>query len=617
MRSVWSWCFLNAVLVSAIGTADAATYLQRKIIHEVGVDGTVTERFEYVVRLDSDADLEEWSSHAVYLNDNIRLQSFDGSAVKPDGTSVLIDPRKHDEIAFPGASVLHSSDRYKVASFADPLPVGSVVRFQAVVKHEPYYPSGAISIYDSDAVENLYVEVRGPVDRLRWKLDGLGDGLDIKEESGAVIVTAKNIPEADPLRRAPTGGARFPLLRYGWSDDVSWRDVGVWYQGLVAELPRDHASVRAEARARIEGIEADWDKLNRLVEFAQRDIRYIAVEIGIGGYKPSPPGETYERKWGDCKDKATLLIEMLGEAGISAHPALIQSSLRGRVDPEFPSNVGFNHLIVAVEEQPWMEQKNLALAGGYLFVDPTQTRGLAQWLGPQTQDKHALVVRGDQSELVLTPTKGEFESRRLIANLTVSPGGSASGRVEYEISGRIAATYLYQLETEASDRTDEDIRGLLDNMFPGAQISGVAWETFDDEAVPRITLKAHVRVGNAIEGTSERKSFQVASVTRTPETAVLAERKIPIVLNPVDSEMTWRLRMPNGWCPVRAREVTVENAIGSYAETVSQEGNTIEVRRNVRVDQRWIDPEEFAALRELSLAEHRSNKRRIRLRCPE
>jgi len=616
MRSVWSWCFLSAVLASATGTAEAATYLQRKIIHEVGAGGMVIERFEYVVRLDSDADVEEWSSHAVYLDDNRELQSFDGSAVKPDGTSVLIDRNKHDEIAYPGAGALHSSARSKVASFADRLPVGSVVRFQATVRVEPYYPSGVIDIYDSDAVENLYVEIRGPVDRLQWKLDGRSDGLEIKEENGAVIVTAKDIPEADPLHNAPSGGALFPLLRYGWSDDLSWRDVGAWYQGLVAELPRDHAGVRAEARARIEGIEADWDKLNRLVEFAQRDIRYIAVEVGIGGYQPSPSAETYERKWGDCKDKATLLIEMLAEADITAHPALIQSSLRGRVDPDFPSNVGFNHLIVAVEQQPWMEQKNLALAGGYLFVDPTQTRGLAQWLGPQTQDKHALVVRGDHSELVLTPTKKEFESRRLIANLTVSPGGSASGSVEYEISGRFAATYLYQLETEASDRTDEDIRGLLDNMFPGAQISKVAWETFD-EAVPRIALKAHVRVGNAIEGTGERKSFRVTSVTRTPATAVLVDRKIPIVLSPVDTEMTWRLRMPNGWCPVSSREVSVENAIGSYNQTVSQEGNTIEVRRKARIDQRWIDPEEFEALRELSLAEHRSNKRRIRLRCPD
>ena len=123
MRSVWSWCFLSAIVASAFGTVEAATYLQRKIIHEVGADGIVTEQFEYVVRLDSDADVDKWSSYAVYLNDNIELQSFDGSAVEPDGTSVRIDRKKHDEIAYPGISVLHSSDRYKVASFADPLPV--------------------------------------------------------------------------------------------------------------------------------------------------------------------------------------------------------------------------------------------------------------------------------------------------------------------------------------------------------------------------------------------------------------------------------------------------------------------------------------------------------------
>src|SRR5690349_12678225 len=92
-----------------------------------------------------------------------------------------------------------------------------------------------------------------------------------------------------------------------------------------------------------------------LASFVQREIRYVAVEVGIGGYEPHHAQATFKNRYGDCKDKVTLLSTMLSDIGVESYYVLINTS-RGVVMPEFPSPRFFNHAIVAIripgEAQP-------------------------------------------------------------------------------------------------------------------------------------------------------------------------------------------------------------------------------------------------------------------------
>ena len=52
-------------------------------------------------------------------------------------------------------------------------------------------------------------------------------------------------------------------------------------------------------------------KMAALAKFVQNDIRYVAIELGVGGWQPHPAGDVCSHHFGDCKDKATLLSSML------------------------------------------------------------------------------------------------------------------------------------------------------------------------------------------------------------------------------------------------------------------------------------------------------------------
>ncbi len=109
------------------------------------------------------------------------------------------------------------------------------------------------------------------------------------------------------------------MLRYAWGDPASWEGVGRWVTGLLAQVPRHAEPVRRKAREIMAGLPGRRERLEALADFARRQVRYVAVEVGIGGYRPAPPQQVMERLWGDCKDKAFLLVDLLHEAGIEAY----------------------------------------------------------------------------------------------------------------------------------------------------------------------------------------------------------------------------------------------------------------------------------------------------------
>ena len=74
----------------------------------------------------------------------------------------------------------------------------------------------------------------------------------------------------------------------------------------------------------------------------------MAIEIGVGGYQPHAAADIYKNGYGDCKDKATLLITMLGHIGLRGYPALVGTRGDIEADPKTPTLATFDHMIVAL-----------------------------------------------------------------------------------------------------------------------------------------------------------------------------------------------------------------------------------------------------------------------------
>ena len=93
---------------------------------------------------------------------------------------------------------------------------------------------------------------------------------------------------------------RFPTVQFGRRRN--WAEVVAWALPLYPE-----ASLPADLEERITAWKAIADPQARafaILRTVQREVRYFGAEMGDNTHRPAPPAETWQRRYGDCKDKA-------------------------------------------------------------------------------------------------------------------------------------------------------------------------------------------------------------------------------------------------------------------------------------------------------------------------
>ena len=105
--------------------------------------------------------------------------------------------------------------------------------------------------------------------------------------------------------------------------------------------------VRRKVREITHGLKDDASKVKAIYKYVTR-LRYVALELGIEGIKPRRCAQTIARGWGDCKDKATVIVTMLREAGIPSTIVLVRTGMRGNIEPTPASLAPFDHAIAYV-----------------------------------------------------------------------------------------------------------------------------------------------------------------------------------------------------------------------------------------------------------------------------
>jgi hypothetical protein len=206
----------------------------------------------------------------------------------------------------------------------------------------------------------------------------------------------------------PAGFARYPYVEL--SDFEDWAEVVKWalplYEAGNTNLPPElgkllvqwqHAATTVEEQARL------------ALQFVQDDVRYTGLELGPDSYRPTPPAETFQKRFGDCKGKSLLFCAILRALGLEAWPALVNSTARASVADRLPSPFAFDHVIV-----------KLRLGGETVWLDPTISHQ-----GGRLEDRvlptlpKALVIQPEVSALEDIPPPVAASSRQQVTTTFV------------------------------------------------------------------------------------------------------------------------------------------------------------------------------------------------------
>lgn len=255
----------------------------------------------------------------------------------------------------------------------------------------------------------------------------------------------------------------------------SWRDIGAWYLGLTQGRREASAEIKQKVAELTASVPTLLGKMQALASFVQNDIRYVAIELGIGGQQPHPAAEVFNHRYGDCKDKVTLLSAMLEEVGVDSYYVII-NTVRGSVTATTPPNLDFNHAILAIALPAGVDTAALRARithpklGQLLFFDPTNALTPLGRLSGALQSNYGMLVTPDGGELLALPQlSADSNGIERTARLTLDEKGTLRGDVHEVRLGDRASSERYALRSTTQD---------TDRIKPVESVAGASFSTF-------------------------------------------------------------------------------------------------------------------------------------------
>jgi tetratricopeptide (TPR) repeat protein len=363
----------------------------------------------------------------------------------------------------------------------------------------------------------------------------------------------------------------------------SYATLGRWYWGLSHEQLDLDDETRKLAHSIVQGKQTTLDKVKAVYNWVIKNTRYVALEFGIYGYKPRRCVQTVARGWGDCKDKATVIVSLLQELGIDATVVVVRTGMRGDLNSNIASLAPFDHAIAYVPELD-------------LYLDGTAEHTGALEL--PAMDLGALGVRinrGDAKVVRLPANDPRTNVRKRDVVATLNSDGSATLNLSYEATGTGTAEWRrrYQAQATFKERVTQDLAGELG----GFQLTNAKAQDLEDFDKPAVITAQGTAPQLARKEGSELSLAVTPSLRLTPTYASQSRRQLPIRIPAFSTiEHSFTAKLPKGMKVTTAPLASSgQSEFGSYKVEVTDQGNQLVVRSSLIITVRTIEPARYAA----------------------
>jgi hypothetical protein len=373
----------------------------------------------------------------------------------------------------------------------------------------------------------------------------------------------------------------------------NWKDMGLWEAGLVRGRRESSAEIKQKVAALTASEASTTGKMAALAKFVQDDIRYVAIELGIGGWQPHAADAVFSHHFGDCKDKATLMSTMLKEIGVDSYYVVVNTD-RGTVNEKTPAVNWFNHVILAIqlpegsgegELKATLQHKTL---GRLLIFDPTDDMTPFGYLRGALQANFGLLVTDSGGELIELPLlAAAMNGIRRTAKLTLTPTGTLTGDVTEIRLGDPAARQRYALRSAATDNDKvKPIESVLAESLSNYRLTRASVTNLTHNEQPfgleySLIVDNYAKTaGNLLLVRPRVLGSRSSGLLETKEA-----RKFPVEFRgpSLDSD-TFEITLPSGYeVSDLPPPVDVDYDFASYHSKTEASGNTLKYTRRLEV----------------------------------
>ena len=234
-----------------------------------------------------------------------------------------------------------------------------------------------------------------------------------------------------------------------------------WYKDLVAQIGDEPKAVKEKTEEIIKGAATDEEKVKKIFQWVQDNIRYIAFENGIAGFKPEKAQEVLRKKYGDCKGMANLLTIMLRSINLDARRCWIGTK-HIAYDYSTPSLSVDNHMICA-----WMNK------GKPIFLDATEKYIGYGEVAERIQGRQTLIENGNQYLLEKVPVATHLQNTATESRKFDVEGNNLKGHVVQVWKGENKEWLLSSLNDIKQDKQENALKQFLAEGKQNFEISNL------------------------------------------------------------------------------------------------------------------------------------------------
>lgn len=270
-----------------------------------------------------------------------------------------------------------------------------------------------------------------------WKANNIGDfrkedkSLSVLKYMPHIIVYIKNYT---------INNTKKPVLN-------NVKDLYSWYVSLKNQVDRSNLEeVFKIAEDLTKNLRSETEKTKAIFNWVQNNINYVAFEDGLGGFVPRSAAKVCNKRYGDCKDMANVLYEMLNHVGIEAHHTWIGTRDRPYSYYEVPTPIVDNHMIATA-----------VIDGKIIFLDATDSYVPFGMPSSFTQGKEALIGLTDEKfKIVKVPVQPKEKNTSLIETTVTLDNDVLKASEKRTMKGYEMVNFIYDAKYKKDDKTDEE-----------------------------------------------------------------------------------------------------------------------------------------------------------------
>ncbi len=354
----------------------------------------------------------------------------------------------------------------------------------------------------------------------------------------------------------------------------SWQDIASWFWRLAKPQAVVTPAMRLTEQQLIAGKTTDAEKATAIYDFVANHVRYVGLEFGLSAFKPHPAPDVFDKLYGDCKDKATLLVTMLGVAGIKAHPVLLRSEDKRSIDRQLPTLAAFDHCIAMAEidgKQVWLDSTAETCGFGDI---PASDRGA-----------QGFVVDDGAGRFETIPVYGAaqngFDS---VTHVDLQPDGSARVSAETHMRGASAEQWRSYVRSITPDQRKQMIQAMAQSISVGGTVQEFKLPDGVDKRGPYI-ISMKLAAPTRAKSTKNLLILPLANTSGGSDHSnpfVKETRVWPIVVEEASLQQgETTITLPQGYTVEDTpADINLEGELFSYRRTitVSSDGRTINVK---------------------------------------